>query len=84
MLNIKDEETDRLAREVAALTGETLTMAVRIALQERKERLTPPRKREIDWAALRRIQAFMNEPGVDRSITSESHNDLYGEDGLPA
>ncbi len=34
-LSFKDKETDRLAREVAALTGETLTDAVRTALAER-------------------------------------------------
>lgn len=38
-LTLKDKETDRLAREVAALTGETLTQAVRTALAERRERL---------------------------------------------
>lgn len=40
-LSLKDPETDRLAREVAALTGETLTDAIRIALAERlgRERL---------------------------------------------
>jgi antitoxin VapB len=37
-LSLKDRETDRLARAVAALTGETLTDAVRIALAERLER----------------------------------------------
>ena len=37
-LNFEDEETDRLAREVAKLTGETLTVAVRRALAERLER----------------------------------------------
>ena len=37
-LSIKDKETDRLAREVAALTGETLTDAIRTALAERLER----------------------------------------------
>jgi antitoxin VapB len=37
-LSLKDSETDRLARAVAALTGETLTDAVRIALAERLER----------------------------------------------
>lgn len=37
-LNFKDEETDRLAREVAKLTGESLTVAVRRALAERLER----------------------------------------------
>ena len=34
-LSLKDKETDRLAREVAALTGETLTDAIREALAER-------------------------------------------------
>ncbi len=39
-INIKDPETERLASEVGALTGENKTRAVRVALQERKERLT--------------------------------------------
>lgn len=38
-LNIKDAETERLATKVAGLAGETKTRAVRIALQEREERL---------------------------------------------
>ena len=38
-LNIKDPETERLATEVAALTGESKTRAIRVALQERKQRL---------------------------------------------
>jgi antitoxin VapB len=38
-LNIKDPETERLAAEVAKLTGESKTRAVRVALQERKKRL---------------------------------------------
>lgn len=37
-LSLKDPETDRLAREVARLTGESLTAAVRTALAERLER----------------------------------------------
>jgi antitoxin VapB len=40
-LSIKDEETDRLAREVAQLNGETVTMAVKTALKERLERQKP-------------------------------------------
>jgi len=40
-LSLKDPNVDRLAREVANLTGETLTEAIRIALAERlaRERL---------------------------------------------
>ena len=38
-LNIKDREAERLAAEVAAMTGESKTRAIRIALEERKQRL---------------------------------------------
>jgi antitoxin VapB len=37
-LSLKDPDTDRLAREVARLTGETLTEAVRTSLAERLRR----------------------------------------------
>ena len=40
-LSLKDPGTDRLARRVASMTGETLTQAVRTSLAERlaRERL---------------------------------------------
>jgi antitoxin VapB len=38
-LNIKDPETERLAHEVARLTGESKTGAIRTALRERRARL---------------------------------------------
>ena len=38
-LNIEDPETERLATGGPALTGESKTRAIRIALQERKQRL---------------------------------------------
>jgi len=34
-LSIKDPETERLARELAQRTGESITVAIRKALQER-------------------------------------------------
>ena len=37
-LNIKDQRTEQLAAEVAAMTGESKTRAVRVALEERKQR----------------------------------------------
>ncbi len=40
-LNIKSDEADRLARELAERTGETLTQAVIGALRERLERSRP-------------------------------------------
>ena len=41
-LNIKNEETCRLAEELAALTKENKTQAITIALRERLERETAP------------------------------------------
>ena len=38
-LNIKDREAEKLAAEISAMTGESKTRAVKIALQERKHRL---------------------------------------------
>ena len=38
-LNITDKTTDSLARELADLTGETLTHAIKTALEERLEHL---------------------------------------------
>lgn len=50
-LSLKDKETDRLARAVAALTGETLTDAIRTALAERLERERLRRGQPDDLAA---------------------------------
>jgi len=38
-LNIKNEEAERLAAEVARITGESKTEAIRRALAERRQRL---------------------------------------------
>ncbi len=49
-LNIKNEETHRLARELAQLTGESVTVAVTISLKERLERKKPnPKAGLADW-----------------------------------
>jgi antitoxin VapB len=42
--SIKSEETDRLARQLSAATGESLTEAVTLALRERLERLSARHK----------------------------------------
>jgi antitoxin VapB len=82
-LNIKNEETCRLAGELAHLTGETMTGAITVALQERLER--EKRQRSTD-ARLQRMRAISKRcarllreagPPID-------HGDLlYDERGLP-
>ena len=81
-LNIKDPETDRLARELVQETGESLTRAVRISLKERLRRVKgrPKGKSladELDAIALRIAQM----PVVDERTPDEILG--YDQDGLP-
>lgn len=82
-LNIKNEEAHRLAQELAALTGQSLTAAVTDALRERLERT----RRERPGSGLanrllaigRDCAAHLKEP-----FRSVDHGDLlYDERGLP-
>lgn len=57
-LNIKNPDVDRLAREVAELTGESKTEAIRQALLERRSRL---RFRVRDAGRGARIQRFLEQ-----------------------
>ena len=54
-LNIKDRKAEQLAAEVAALTGESKTRAIRIALEERKRRLAMSVVQRDRGQALRRF-----------------------------
>jgi antitoxin VapB len=81
-LNIKNEDAHRLARELAALTGESMTVAITEALRERIERLRRSRKHGLSERLLaigRDCAAHLKEPY--RSI---DHAELlYDERGLP-
>jgi antitoxin VapB len=49
-LSLKNPETERLAKELARTTGESITLAVTIALRERLERQKPnPKEGLADW-----------------------------------
>ena len=82
-LNIKDPDTDRLARELAALTGESITTAARRAIQERLERV---RARATVGAAEDDVLAI-NERGRARQVldSRSPRREIIGYDasGLP-
>jgi antitoxin VapB len=67
-LNIKDREAERLAAEVAAMTGESKTRAVKVALQERKQRLALRSVRRDRGQALLRFLEQEVWPQVPRSV----------------
>ena len=82
-LNIKNDETCRLADELARLTGETMTGAITVALRERLEREKHERSVEARVQEMRAIAercAKLMGPGP----SAVEHGDvLYDERGLP-
>jgi antitoxin VapB len=81
-LNIKDATTDRLVRELAAETGESLTTAVTASVRERLERLRGAVPREQRARALNQIAVrSAARPIADRRTADEIVD--YDSDGLP-
>jgi antitoxin VapB len=83
-LNIKNTETERLIRQLAAMAGEGQTEAVTVAVRERLERLDAEKARKSRFARMRAIvdeMAPLFKPPYDKI----DHADLlYDPDtGLP-
>ncbi len=81
-MNIKNPEAQRLAQQVAQLTGESLTAAISEALRERLERLRSERKKGL----ADRLLAIGRDcaPRLREPFRSIEHGDLlYDENGLP-
>jgi antitoxin VapB len=81
-LSIRNGKTERLAREVAASTGESLTDAIQTALEERMDRLKQQRKGKILSSQLSEILQRVDQlPILDPRPTHEILG--YDEHGLP-
>ena len=83
---IDSAKAKRLAEELAARTGETVTQVVERALAAQLAQVAPKRQRtEEEWEQLiqdtlergRKLRASL-PPGV-----TSDHSDMYDEDGLP-
>lgn len=82
-ISIKNDQTERLARKLAEITGETLTEAIRAAVAERYDRIRRARSGhsladELNAIALRCAQ---------RPVISELSDDEilgYDESGVPS
>lgn len=84
-LNIKNVETERLARQLAAATGESLTGALTVAVRERLDRV-----RHDDHCAAEQRATRIREIAKDAAgrwtepFRSSTHGELlYDEAGLP-
>jgi antitoxin VapB len=82
-LNIKDDETERLASEISGWTGESKTGAIRTALRERRERLILQRK-SVDRQRLlrdvleREIWPRVPADMIGRGPTREEQDEILG------
>ncbi len=82
-LNIKNPETERLIRELADLTGESLTEAVTASVRERLERHRGTEESAGMADRIDEIAADMRAR-LPAGFFDVQHGDLlYGEDGLP-
>lgn len=81
-LNIKNEETHRRVRELARLTGESMTAAVDKAVEERLKRIRGAKKGSLAERLLqigRECAPLWKEP-----YKSMDHGDLlYDDKGMP-
>ena len=80
-LSIKSDEADRLARELAAETGETLTEAVETALRERLDRQHASHEASMKTRLKRLAADVAALPVADRRTPEEIIG--YGDAGLP-
>jgi antitoxin VapB len=83
-LNIKNEETHRLVRELAELTGESQTEAVTEAVRERLARVrntTERRQERIEETLAMGREIASRMPPEWRTMDVDDY--LYDENGLP-
>jgi antitoxin VapB len=87
-MNIKNATVERLATEVARLTGETKTEAIRKALEERKRRIkgspAGARRAAVLSFLRKRVWRALPKREVGRVLTRAEEDGIlgYGPDGV--
>ncbi|MBN9467545.1 MAG: type II toxin-antitoxin system VapB family antitoxin [Bosea sp.] len=80
---IKDPETDRIVRELAARTGKTITEAVRNAAERELSDLCP-RKGRIDRVKVEKLLAEIDAMPKINDDLSDDEIIGYDENGVPS
>ena len=80
-LSIKNDETERLARQVARETGESLTEAIQKALQERWERL---RARRLNQVLAVQVEDLLRRVDALPTLDSRPEDEILGYDEFGA
>lgn len=83
-INIKDDRTDRLARELAQATGESITVAARRAIEERLVRVRA--RAAVDGPEGEDLTQIIARGRQRRMLDERTPNEILGYDdaGLPA
>lgn len=87
-LNLKNADVERLATEVARLTGESKTEAIRVALEERRRRLkavAPAARRDRLLRLLReRVWPSIPKTEMGRRLSQVEEDAIlgYGKEGV--
>jgi antitoxin VapB len=87
-LNIKNSEVERLAADVARLTGESKTEAIRRALEERRRRLkgvsSGDRRKRVLTYLEKKVWTTLPEGERGRRLSRDEEDAIlgYGPDGV--
>ena len=88
-LNLKNQEVERLAAQVAAQVGETKTEAIRRALEERKQRLSfqvtnRDRKARLKSLLEKEVWPLIPKKLLGKRLTRKEHDRIlgYGQEGV--
>lgn len=81
-LNLKNDEVERLAAEVARMTGESKTEAIRRALDERRRRLkgtaSDQRRRRVMQFLEKKVWPTLPEGELGRRLTQAEEDEILG------
>ena len=82
-MNIKNQEVERLARELAELTGETKTETIRRSLQERRDRIGYKLAAEDRESRLTRfleteVWPLVPKDQLGRTLTRDEEDEILG------
>ncbi len=82
-INIKDPKTDRLVRELADATGESITEAARVAIAERLARV---KARAVVPAVRQKLEQIIERGRKRPTLDDRTADDVIGYDdlGLPS
>ena len=81
-MNIKNAEVERLAAEVARLTGESKTEAIRRALDERRQRLrhvsADDRRRRVLAFLEKKVWPTLPKAQIGRRLSRSEEDEILG------